>query len=337
MAPILTRVGNAFGFGASSGPAGPPPFSASGGTKITDGDYTYHVFVTDTPAPAKSLVITEGTRTGEILVVAGGGSSGYDNGGGAGAGGVVHAPAITLAAGTHAVVVGATKAGAATRGANNPHTGNDSTYAHPFGTITAKGGGGSAWNPPTGYDIPGPQGTTAGGCGAGGRRTNPGSDPSYTGSATGGIQPAQNPSYPVTLNQYGWDGGDCPSGAASWWFSAGGGGAGGHGQPFPAGRAGGAGQPFPTFPAPVTAPGVPAPERTAWTTARGPTHLIAGGGGGSSEAPPAGGTAGPGGGGGGNVPLADTHGRYGTGGGGGSGGSEGGNGGSGIVMVRYPT
>ena len=338
MAPILTRVGNSFGFGAPSG-GGAAPFEASGGTKITDGDYTYHVFVTDTPAPAKSLVISSGTRENcEILVVASGGSSGYDNGGGGGAGGVAHVPSITLTVGTHPVIVGEMKPGAPTRGAHAPHTGNDSKYTHPFGVITAKGGGGSAFNPPNGYAVPNAKTTTDGGSGAGGRRTNPGSDPSYTGPPSSGIQPTQNPGYPVTVNNYGHDGGNAESGGANWWFAGGGGGAGGAGQPYNSGRAGGAGQPFPTFPGPVTAPGIPSPERTNYTTARGPTHLIAGGGGGSSESPSTNGAGGTGGGGpGGPNTQSDLHGTYGTGGGGGSGGGAGGNGASGIVIVRYLT
>ena len=333
--PLLGLFGSGGGIAAAA--SGGSPFEATGGTKITDGDYTYHVFVTDTPGAEKSLVITEGTRDGEILVVAGGGSAGYDNGGGAGAGGVAHAPVIPLESGTHAVVVGATKNGAATRGANYPHTGNDSTYAHPLGTITAKGGGGPGANPPTGYDIPGPQGATQGGSGTGARRTNPGSDPSYYSGPSSATQPTQNPGYPVTVNNYGNAGGDAGSGAANWWFAGGGGGAGGAGTPMTGGRSGGDGQPFPSFPAPVLEPGIPAPERPGWTPAVGPTGLFAGGGGGSSESPPASSTASPGGGGAGNAPLSDTHGTYGTGGGGGSGGSEGGNGGSGIVIVRYLT
>ena len=51
MAPLLTRVGQAFGFGAPSG-GGATSGTATGGAKVTPGDgYNYHVFTKDTPAP----------------------------------------------------------------------------------------------------------------------------------------------------------------------------------------------------------------------------------------------------------------------------------------------
>ena len=57
----------------------PPPVSASGGTKFTSGDQTYHLFHT-----SSTLVMTDGpgNLTAEIFLVAGGGA-GVDGGGGA--------------------------------------------------------------------------------------------------------------------------------------------------------------------------------------------------------------------------------------------------------------
>ena len=331
----LLGSGGGLAVGSSS-----DPFEATGGTKITDGDYTYHVFISDTPAPAKSLVISEGTRENcEILVVGGGGGTGFDNAGGAGAGGVAHVPAITLSPGSIAVVIGAASPYSPTRAVNFPWKGNDSTFAHPFGTITAKGGGcPGAQNNSGPYEINDP--AQDGGSGAGGRRTNPNADPSYTAAQSSAIQPTQNPGYPVTVNNYGNDGGSAESGGATYWFGGGGGGAGAAGQSYNSGHDGGAGQPFPTFPGPVTAPALAPVSPTAesdYTTARGPTHLIAGGGGGSSETPSSAGSGGGGGGGTGGGPSGPATGIYGTGGGAGGGNGSGGPGGSGIVMVRYLT
>ena len=36
----------------------PTPFSATGGSKITSGDYTYHVWLTTTPAPLSVFNVT---------------------------------------------------------------------------------------------------------------------------------------------------------------------------------------------------------------------------------------------------------------------------------------
>ena len=217
-------TGDKFGFGSpnAAGDSGPQPFEATGGTKITSGDYTYHVFCTDHPSPEKTFTATSGTRSAELLIVGGGGGTAYDNGGGAGGGGVAHVPAITLSPGSIAVVIGAASPYATNRAVNFPWKGNDSTFAHPFGTITAKGGGCPGAQNATGpYEINGE--SQDGGSGAGGRRTNPGANNAYKANASSGIQPTQNPSYPVTVNNYGNDGGIAESGGAQWWFGGGGG------------------------------------------------------------------------------------------------------------------
>ena len=332
-------TGDKFGFGSpnATGDSGPAPFAATGGTKITSGDYTYHVFSTDHPSPEKTFTATSGTRSAEVLVVAGGGGSAWDNGGGGGGGGVAHVPAITLSPGSIAVVIGGTSDYATGRSGNFPWKGNDSTFAHPFGTITAKGGGCPGAQNATGpYEIN--NASEDGGSGAGGRRTNPGANNAYKANASSGIQPTQNPSYPVTVNNYGNNGGSAESGGATWWFGGGGGGAGAAGESFSGGHDGGNGQPFSNFPGPVISPGVPSPEKSAFETAVTPTGLFGGGGGGSSESPATTGEGGTGGGGDGSNPSAAViDGIYGTGGGGGSGGGEGGAGGSGIVCIRYLT
>ena len=86
-------------------------FEVSGGTTITSGIYTYHVFTADTPSPQSSLVVTAvaDSRSAQILVVGGGGEGGKDDGGGGGAGSVVYDPTFSLSGNnTYAVTVGAT-------------------------------------------------------------------------------------------------------------------------------------------------------------------------------------------------------------------------------------
>ena len=74
MAPILTRVGQAFGFGsAPAGGAGSDPgyVEATGGVKYNPGDgYTYHVykssstFVVTNPGNIESLLVGGGAGGG---------------------------------------------------------------------------------------------------------------------------------------------------------------------------------------------------------------------------------------------------------------------------------
>ncbi len=90
----ITRGLGGFGFGASGGGGG-PSFSASGGTKITNGLYTIHHF----PCPSRTADATDnfqvtGSGTVDVCVIGagGGGGSGMPgaySGGGGGAGGVV--------------------------------------------------------------------------------------------------------------------------------------------------------------------------------------------------------------------------------------------------------
>ena len=87
MAPILTRLGQSFGFGASSGGGAAGPNQASGGTKIpaatAGNDYTYHVFLHPTTGGDASDFVVENVNGGgfnaEFLVVAGGASGGGRN------------------------------------------------------------------------------------------------------------------------------------------------------------------------------------------------------------------------------------------------------------------
>ena len=95
--PVFT--GSRFGFGAASGPSAPPPepFSASGGTKTTAGNYVYH----DLANGNTFTILTGSTTEGKLLLIGGGGGGAYGGPGsggqaGGGAGGVIIAPAVTL-------------------------------------------------------------------------------------------------------------------------------------------------------------------------------------------------------------------------------------------------
>ncbi len=342
MAPIKTNnpYASYFDFFSKTGkdavsPASPPPVVASGGN--IDGaspgnGYKYHVFTGN-----GNFVVTQGGAV-EILLVGGGGPAGETNTssnvgsvGGGGAGGVVHAPAWTIASGTHPIVIGNPAPQPLTT------TGQSSTFVDANGptTLTALGGGiGNYYNSNSGVGYPG---------GSGGGGGYPG--------APGGTaqQSSQNPGISGLL-QYGNDGGQAYSPEGGDYMNGGGGGSGAIGQPGdgpynPApgtAGAGGAGNAFSGFPGAL--PGF-APLPSAWKTAVAPQGYFAGGGGGgvndSTDTRP----GGVGGGGRSTTaPESPTLGNGVTNTGGGGGGNEngpgpngavGGKGGSGIVIIRY--
>ena len=141
--------------------------TCTGGSIATDGDYKVHTITAD------GDYVTDTTQDIDILVIAGGGGGSGHGGGGGGAGGLIYITSWSLAAGTHAVDVGA--------GGAHSSQGSDST----FGTgplLTAIGGGRGS-----GSDSSG--GTTepwAGGSGGGSSRVNvqfPGLQPSQSGDS----------------------------------------------------------------------------------------------------------------------------------------------------------
>ena len=82
MAPFFTGIAKGFFKVASTAVGG---VSATGGTKITSGSLTYHVFIA-----SGSLTVSSGTANAEVLIVAGGGGGGsYAYGGGGGGGGEI--------------------------------------------------------------------------------------------------------------------------------------------------------------------------------------------------------------------------------------------------------
>ena len=316
-------------------------FSATGGTEIESGGYKYHVFTYPGSYPNSVNFEVSGEGDVEILLVGGGGASTGDDGAGGGAGGVCYGSTVPFSAGTYSVVVGRGGIFNGNRDNNTNTWGMPSSIVHPVGTIIAYGGQGT-WNsgPSPGYAILSPHGgsnETYFGSGSGGRVTNPTSEEAFI-SPIANAQPGR-PTFGGLIANYGNTGG--PASNAYYWNGGGGGGAGSAGGASSSGgtKLGGSGQPFPSFPAPVISPAIPAPYRTDWTNAVGPTGLYGGGGGGSVENPSTYGFPGPGGGSASGIPTSSP-GVWGTGGGQGSYGAAPAittpdSGGAGIVIIRY--
>ena len=308
--------------GSTGTPVASDPVSATGGTKFTSGDNTYHFYINDAfaPAPAsdRSFTLSSGNSI-NVLVIGGGGGADGDGGGGGGAGGVAHAVNMPVSPGTFTATVGQ-------RGDNSPlTTGTSSTFVDPAGPVTLTGLGG-------GYGKDSNDGNAGGSGGGGGNGSDGG----------GANQPTQNDNLPYVTN-YGTAGGPNPTGNDE---GGGGGGAGGAGLPGgsdPESGDGGPGQPFSFMPGPQLYTDMPTSLQntlgTDWRDALGPTGLMAGGGGGGGDgdSDPYG-EPGPGGGGNGGPGESGVN-YTGSGGGGGtsSPNTPGGQGGHGIIVVYYPS
>ena len=277
---------------------------ATGGIITEDSQYWYHTF------GASSAFIPKQSLTCDVLVVAGGGGSGFNYAGAGGAGGLLGFTSQSLTAISYNVTVGAggsagTSVG--TRGTN----GNDSQ----FGALTLVKGGGAGGASEGASQRTGLTGGSGGGGG--------GADgiSGYTGTNAGGS--------PTTSQGFAGGAGRGISGSGS----VGGGG----------GGAGAAGQDAPSSPFSAGNGGIGSSAYSSWGLATGTgqnvsgTVYYAGGGGGGAYGGPAVGAGGLGGGGVGTLGTVGTAGTVNTGGGaGGSGsGSAGGAGGSGVVVIRY--
>lgn len=319
------------------GEFGTLPFSATGGTKFTDGSSTYHIFT-----GSDDFIVSENKKNIEVLIVAGGGSGGggTQSGGGGGAG-IVYGSAVTVTPGTYPVVVGGGGAGVPSATVSGLKGSVSS-----FNSVTAVGGGGGIRNS-VGYpDLPAPEQVLLIGANGGGGGGGIG-----PGSAADGITPQPVPGVYTAYGGYA----GAPHAGAPGGSGGGGGGAGGASPGPSAPRAtgtpspGGPGAGFPSFPGPGIYDASPSPLQstltTSWRDALGPTGLFGGGGGGSENDSTGFGLGGPGGGGnGGDLNDASTGGVEYTGGGGGGIGAPGAStppytskGGDGIVIIKYST
>jgi hypothetical protein len=277
---------------------------ATGGIITEDSQYWYHTF------GATGAFIPKQSLTCDVLVVAGGGASGFNYAGGGGAGGLLSFTSQSLTATSYNVTVGAGGSAGTSIGVRGTN-GNDSQ----FGALTLVKGGGAGGASEGSSQRTG----LTGGSGGGGAGADGGQG--YTGTNAGGS--------PTTSQGFAGGAGRGISGQGS----VGGGG----------GGAGAVGQDAPSSPFSAGNGGVGSLAYSSWGLVTGTgqnvsgTVYYAGGGGGGAYGGPAVGTGGLGGGGVGTLGTVGTSGIANTGGGaGGSGsGSAGGAGGSGVVIIRY--
>ena len=206
--------------------------TATGGTKTTSGDFTYHYFThpdisnTYPKSPFPATFVSEGAepKIVDVLLVAGGGGGGSDAGGGGGGGGVVRLLQYELAPGSYNLGVG--YGGERGIGTGQPYTeedrgvngGNTTGFSE-----TALGGGGGGRGQ-GGTDSSSTKHGLPGGCGGGGGGAYPNDDTQGSGAA--GAQPTSSP---VAIG-YGHNGHHGKYVAET---GGGGGGAGGSWQDFP--------------------------------------------------------------------------------------------------------
>ena len=187
-----------FGGGATGlnvGGISQSPITASGGTKITDGDYTFHVWGSNAPASEAFTGSDGGPWNMDILVVGGGGAGG-GRGGGGGGGGAVIMQEITIdgaSVGTYPI----TRGSGGSNPGSVPAAGNDGSDSQ-FGSgtptpLVAAGGGGGGGDSPTASRVGGTGGSpsttgnnaTAGGANTGGGGGGSGNANPSTGGAGG--------------------------------------------------------------------------------------------------------------------------------------------------------
>ena len=352
--PLFT--GFRFGFATGAGGPATPGVTASGGSTVAVGDYTFHVFnvpnsdnFTATGGPLAVEYVVAGGGGGGGSGATGNGSNHYGSAGG-GAGGLRTGSFTATADLAYIVEVGQGGSGSPAN-MNNPGIaakGNGSKIKTPTGPnyIVATGGGGGENRAARSLKpLSNPEfNTQAHGGSGGGSCMGSGWDVGETEASPDGISPT------VQGNNGGYANSDVG------FSGGGGGGAGSVGENAPGdGIAGdgGNGSPLgPTWPGAGIAPAVPSPIRPNWSPELGSTGLLCGGGGGAAAPAPttSGGSSGPGGGGKGGygAPTGEQGGypgKDGTGGGAGGGGQAsgtgaaggGGAGGDGIVMIRYLT
>ena len=239
MAPILTRVGQAFGFGASTAGAGGggvnpavPGMNASGGiiSDYEDGgkQYRSHTFTTSGSFVIADLSSDTFKNKVDYLVVGGGGGGGIDyipnvgnrSVGGGGAGALFYGTELEVpATATWPIAIGkgAAGGGMVADAAFVPgQTGGNSVLTHPNApdSVTAPGGGGGAGTANPGIPA-GVAGGSGGGAASGGSAGGTGAGDS---GHPGGIDVESPP------NGWGNDGGVGSPGPASYWYGGGGGG-----------------------------------------------------------------------------------------------------------------
>lgn len=162
--------------------------TVTGGALVTSGGYNYRIFTSN-----GTLGITNGPETFDILAVGGGGGGGF---GGGGAGALVYSPAISVANGNTAIVIGSGGAGNQSSAATTVK-GNNTTFGSTVVVAAGGGGAGRKTGDTGGNSNTGPG--EAGGCGGGGGH------PSSPFTAEGGVA---NSALSTGTNIYGFNGGN---------------------------------------------------------------------------------------------------------------------------------
>ena len=290
------------------------PFSATGGTITTVGNYKVHTFTsssTFTPNGSASNI--------DIMIVAGGAGGGSNLGGGGGGGGMLVSTGVSVTAQAYTITIGA--GGTSAQNTNRSGGGTNSTAlgltAIGGGTATSASNGGVGGSGGSGGGATGYGGfSTIGGSGTAGQGNDggygSGGAPRYGGGGGGGktADGANGGSTDATAGGDGGDGGNLSYDGNNYYYAGGGGGG-------------------------------------SYTSCTSGDGGIGGGAGGGAEASGGVGTgggsarnAGSNGGVAGNQTTGGAGGANTGGGGGGSGHNNGagigGNGGSGICIIRYP-
>jgi hypothetical protein len=167
---------------SSSSWVGIGAFSATGGTVVTSGGFTYHVFTT-----SGNFQVVSGSRNIDYIVVAGGGGSGNNNSGGGGAGGFVGVSNVNANVGSYTVTVGGGGASVSAVG-NSGSNGSNSSF---LSSTAIGGGGGMGGN----FGVNGSGGPVAGSGGSGGGQSRSVGSPG-SGTAGQGTAGRNNPSGP---------------------------------------------------------------------------------------------------------------------------------------------
>jgi hypothetical protein len=111
--------------------------NSTGGTVRTVGNFRYHVYSTTGTFTFNAT----GLANVNALVVGGGGNGGTNIAGGGGAGGVINYQSVVVQPGTYSVVVGAGGTGGSDWRSVGAVNGQNSSFQHAQGTLTAFGGG----------------------------------------------------------------------------------------------------------------------------------------------------------------------------------------------------
>lgn len=139
-------------------------FFAQGGSESQSGSYRVHTYTS-----GGTFQVVSGSKAIEVLLVAGGGGTGFDVGGGGGAGGLIYTSSYFATVGTYSISIGGGGGSTGSPGAKGSPGGNTTGFGY-----TAIGGGGGGGYPGSGPGLSGGSGGGAGDQNASGASGTPG-------------------------------------------------------------------------------------------------------------------------------------------------------------------